>query len=64
MDVGASPVDLPPNVLYVTVWSPDGTLLAASDGGKLNVIGLDGVVRASIPGATDKLSWQRQPAAP
>jgi Tol biopolymer transport system component len=64
MDVGAGPVTLPPTVMYVTVWSPDGTLLAATDGSTLKVIGLDGTVHASIPGATDKVSWQRQPAMP
>jgi hypothetical protein len=64
MDVGASPVVLPPTDLSETVWSPDGTLLAVEGGSTVKVIGLDGSVRASIPDATRMLSWQRQTVIP
>jgi dipeptidyl aminopeptidase/acylaminoacyl peptidase len=58
MDVGASAVVLPPPGGFPT-WSPDGTLLAAPGPSGLNVMGLDGVIHATIPGATDKSNWQR-----
>jgi dipeptidyl aminopeptidase/acylaminoacyl peptidase len=62
-DVGVSPVDLPP-AGGVPFWSPDGTLLATSDGSTLRVLGLDGSVQASMPGAIDKMSWQRLTLTP
>lgn len=62
-DVGAAPVDLPPPAC-MPFWSPDGKLLADVNANTLDVLGLDGTVQASITGATDALSWQRQTVMP
>ena len=70
-DVAAAPVDLPPPA-GMPFWSPDGKLLAAThsqtsagtDANTLSVLGLDGDVRFSLPGATDWVSWQPLMVAP